>query len=116
MDKRVLDPCCGSRIGRTRRKLAALLQREFPMCGDQPITWKPEKIYAATGWYRTSRHCGNDSWRWEAFSTFDRSGNIALTASSYDTMTECVKAGNLVMHADGEVTAKRRAHEPDSTN
>lgn len=96
-------------VGRTRRKLADLLQKEFPMCGDQPITWQAEKIYAATGWYRTSGHYGNDSWRWEAFSTFDRSGNTALVASSYDTMTECVKAGHLVMHPDGEVTAKHSA-------
>lgn len=96
-------------IGRTRRKLAELLQRELPMCGDQPITWSPKEIYAATGWYRTSGHYGNDSWRWEAYSKFERSGNVAMTASSYDTMTECVKAGHLVMHADGEVTAKASA-------
>ena len=96
-------------IGRTRRKLAELLQKEFPMCGDQPITWTAERITAATGWYRTSHHYGNDSWRWEAFSTFTRSGRPATVASSYDTMTDCVKAGHLVMHPDGEVTAKARA-------
>lgn len=102
-------------IGRTRRKLAELLQRQFPMCGNLPITWRPEKIYPATGWYRTSRHYGNDSWRWEAFATFDHSGNTAMAAQSYDTMTECVKAGHLVMHVDGEITAASRpsAQEAD---
>ena len=92
-------------IGRTRRKLAELLQKEFPACGGQPIIWDAERITAATGWYRTSGHHGNDSYRWEAFSRFERSGNVALVASCYDTMTECVNLGHLIMHPDGEVSA-----------
>lgn len=95
----------GRVIGRTRRKLAELLQKEFPTCGDQAIIWDAERITAATGWYRTSGHHGNDSYRWEAFSRFERSGNVALVASSYDTMTECVKLGHLIMYSDGEVSA-----------
>jgi hypothetical protein len=95
----------GSTTGRTRRKLAELLQREFPTCGDQPVSWFVDQIYAATGWYRTSRHHSNDCYRWEAFSIFDRSGNTAHAVASYDTMTECVKLGHLVMHSDGEITA-----------
>ena len=96
--------------GRTRRKLASLLQKEFPNFGDQPVTWSADRIYAATGWYRTSSHHGNDSYRWEAFSRFDRSGNIAHAVASYDTMTECVKVGGLVMHSDSEITAKARVN------
>jgi len=100
--------------GRTRRKLAELLQKEFPTCGGQPVTWSADRIYAATGWYRTSRHHGNDSYRWDAFSRFDRSGNTAHAVGSYDTMTECIKTGGLVMHSDGEITAKAHANVEQS--
>lgn len=97
--------------GRVRRKLAELLQREFPECGGQAVIWDAQKITAATGWYRTSRHHGNDSYRWNAFAIFKRTGNTAYAIGSYDTMTECLKAGCLVMHSDGEISAKHRENK-----
>lgn len=92
-------------IGRTRKNLCKLLQKEFLTLGDREVTWKSERIHAATGWYRSSRHYGNDSYRWEAFSFFTHSGNVAHAVGSYDTMTECVKSGKLSMHSDGEISA-----------
>ena len=80
--------------GRVRRRLAAALQRDFPYCGELPITWRADRIDEASGWYRISVFA--DVWRWEAWAFFEN-GSAALNIGSWFTMTECARAKKLVM-------------------
>lgn len=92
--------------GRTRVRLAKLLQASFPYKGTLALTWKPEKLYPATGAYRTNQML--DCWRWEGFGVHvrpDGSEQVVMEVGSYDTMTELVKAERLKIDSTGEVSA-----------
>lgn len=93
-----------SRPGRIRIRLAKLLQASFPYKGTLALTWKPEKLYPATGAYRTDQML--DCWRWEGFGVHLRPDGSELTAmdvGSYYTMSELVKAKRLAISSGGEV-------------
>jgi len=96
-------------IGRTRQRLAKLLQKSFPLnAAGVKLTWLPEHIYPATGAYRTNRLI--DCYRWTAYGYHYRADGTfyaAMTVDSYETMTELVKATNLVLAPfSREVTAE----------
>ena len=97
------------KFGRTRKKLVELLQKEFPTLWGRPVTWKVENIICATGWYRSSRHYSNESYRWSATSVFSDTGKKAHFVNSFYTMTECVKAGRLEVDDEGEIFAVEAA-------
>lgn len=80
--------------GRIKRKLAKALQRDFPMLGTHPITWKPERIYEAKGGVRTSLIY--DAYRWSATAVFQETGNTACVVDSFCTATQCAYARQLV--------------------
>lgn len=80
--------------GRSRRKLAAMLQRDIPVWHGVPITWTPERIFPATGWYRSSPFA--DNYRWEASAVFTSDPNTGcIVVGSWVTITECIKAARL---------------------
>lgn len=83
-----------SSVGRTRKKLAQLLSETTG------LTFRPEKLYPATGWQRTSGAWYNDSFRWSAVPEEHGRGMV----DSYSRMTDCVRHG--IEIKDGEVFAK----------
>jgi len=93
-------------IGRTRIKLAEILQNNFPSRSGVLVTWRPEWLYPATGAYRTNQSL--DCFRWEGFAKhIDESGKEIFTAfsvGSYFTMSEIIKYSDLAMDGDGEIT------------
>lgn len=78
-------------VGRTRIKLAALLNKCFP-------EWdvRPEHLEPASGSYRTNRLL--DVYCWELF-TYTKTG-LPVVLGCFDTMTECLKAGSVVLSHD----------------
>lgn len=84
--------------GRTRIKLAKIIR--------ESLGWdcEPDELRAAGGRCRnnTAMH---DSYAWEVFTK--SSTGLAIVAGSFDTMTDCVKAGR-VSYADGEISADWR--------
>ena len=95
-----------STLGRTRVRLAKLLQASFPYKGSLALTWKPEKLYPATGAHRTNQML--DCWRWEGFGVHvrpDGSEQVVMEVGSYDTMTALVKAKALRVSPTGEISA-----------
>jgi hypothetical protein len=79
-------------IGRTRQRMAALLQREIPTLNGAPIIWTAENVRPAQGWYRTDPRA--DCYRWSAIAHGAES-NLVLSVDSWHTMTEILKAGSL---------------------
>ena len=94
--------------GRTRRKLAELLQKNFPTTWDGrvPVTWHPEWLYPAKGSYRTNINL--DCYRWEGFAKhLDEHGQEVFTVfavGSLYPMGELLKYADLEMDKDGEIT------------
>lgn len=94
--------------GRTRIRLALLLQKNFPMTSDGkfPVTWRPEWLYPATGAYRTDKSL--DCYAWEGFAKcLDERGNELFTifsVGSFFTMGELLAHEELNMGYDGEIT------------
>ena len=81
-------------IGRTRIKLAKILSDCLG------IDCQPEELQPATGANRTDRRL--DIYCWEVFSKYKN--GLPFVAGSYDTMTDCVKAGKVKL-SDGEIFA-----------
>lgn len=82
------------RIGKTRIKLAKIISE----CLN--ITCEPEELRPAGGRQR-NRTTLHDGYAWEMFAHND---GKPIVAGSFDTMTECVKAGKVSMHK-GEISA-----------
>lgn len=98
-------------IGRTRRKLAELLQVSFPYRGQLPLIWRPEWLYPATGAWRTNYML--DCWRWEGFAYYakqDGSLSAAWSVGSYHPMSELIKYKRLYV-SDGEIYPTTTGHE-----
>ena len=93
---------------RVSLRLLALLQKEFPMLGGQPIVW--DFIKAAQGKNRTDP--ASQCYRWEASARFKVSKNAACNVGSYDTMMTCVKAGALTVSGN-EVSANIETRNND---
>lgn len=91
--------------GRVRVKLAALLQRSFPVGdGGLKLSWEPEQLYPATGSYRTNVTL--DCMRWEGFARHYREDGSFFTVwnvCSYVPMSELIKAQELTISENGEV-------------
>lgn len=83
-------------IGRTRTKLAQIISDSLD------IDCQPEDLMPATGRHKNNT-CIYDSYAWEMF-TATKTG-IPIVYGSFDTMTECVKAGQVEL-TDGEIHAK----------
>lgn len=93
------------KFGRTREKLAELLQKSFPDHNGLALTWKPDWLYAATGAYRSR---GIDCYRWEGFGRHVRSDGTSfavMSVGSYITMTELIKAKRLRISGSDEIFA-----------
>lgn len=95
----------GNAAGRVRVKLAALLQKNFPVSANGlTLTWEPEQLYPATGRYRTDWRM--DCARWEGFARHYRPDGTfwtVLTVHSYTPMSKLIKASVLTISASGEV-------------
>lgn len=93
--------------GRTRQKLAKLLQENFPVsAGGLALTWEASDLHPATGAYRTNVML--DTWRWEGYARHyrpDGSHWMVLSVGSYTPMTELIKSKHLAISRDGEVSA-----------
>jgi hypothetical protein len=89
------------------KRLAKMLQEAIqPFYPNLTITFDPNEIYPATGWYRTSPYA--DVLRWEAVM---RVGSAPMGgAESWDTMTDCVRYGIKVRPGSGP---GHRAHDFD---
>lgn len=82
-------------IGRTRIKLAKILKESIN------IDCIPEDLQAAGG--RNRNNTGNfDAYAWEVFA--QRNG-VKFWAGSFDTMTDCVRAGKVSLRC-GEISAE----------
>ncbi len=94
------------KTGRVRRKLAALLQKNFPVsAGGLALTWEPDQLYPATGSYRTNWML--DCARWEGFARHYRTDGTywtVLDVHSYEPMSELIKSDKLTIAGNGEVT------------
>lgn len=94
-------------VGKTRIRLAKLLQENFPISGGGlALTWEPENLYPATGSYRTNINI--DCCRWEGFAQHyrpDGSYFHAVAVHSYSTMTELLKSKHLQILSSGDVAA-----------
>lgn len=92
-------------VGRVRKKLAKLLQENFPTTPlGVELTWRPEKLYPATGSYRTNVRL--DCWRWEGFAVHIRQDGTeytALAVGGYTKMSELIKEKELEILSGGEV-------------
>jgi len=90
-----------------------MLQKHFPDINGRPITWDPEKIYPAQGYYRSSNSCLNSATRWEAFA-MSKLGNPILMVHCFETMTQILKAKRIEISSENEVsTAKEDDNESD---
>ena len=91
--------------GRVREKLAAMLQKSFPVsAGGLELTWLPEQLYPATGRYRTDWRM--DCARWEGFARHykpDGTFWTVLSVHSYTPMSKLIKASALILSESGEV-------------
>ena len=85
----------GSRWGRTRERLAELLEKEG---------FTVELLFAVQGFYRTSQKA--DCYRWEA-SGKNKDGFLRNLAS-WETMSDCVKKGASIDWKSGEVWTKEK--------
>lgn len=65
-----------------------------------PILWRPENIYPARGWWRTSRESA--CYRWEAAAYFaGRSERAtAMMVGCWNTIGECLQANRLEITGD----------------
>lgn len=79
-------------VGRTRAALAKRLQVFLPEIDGFAVTWTPERIYAAQGFYRSSPFNYNGSYRWEAYGTRVSDGKPWGAIGSFATMTELLKS------------------------
>ena len=82
------------RIGRTRIRLAKILRESLG------VECEPHDLKAAGGRQRNNTSLF-DAYAWEVFG--ERNG-ITFVAGSFDTMTDCVKAGAVNLHK-GEIYA-----------
>lgn len=89
------------------KRLAKLLQKNFPDRNGLPVIWKPEAIYCAKGAWRKK---SMDVWSWQAFAEYEN-GGTAYHAGSYETVTALIKATTLEMCRDGEVWAAKEQSE-----
>ena len=81
-------------VGRIRIKLAKIISDCLG------VDCYPEELQAAGGRQRNNTTI-NDGYAWEVFSTKD---GRAFVAGSFYTMTDCVKAGFVIME-NGEIEA-----------
>jgi hypothetical protein len=103
-----------SKPGRLRVALAEKLQAQFPSLSVQgpdgsitviPLLFEAEKLYPATGYYRTDSRA--DVWRWEGTVQGVRADGRTFNLQGiggYTTMTELCRKGDLTWHPDGEIT------------
>lgn len=97
-------------IGRTRRQLAKILTdyvRSIPGIDGTPrypdSTVHPEDIHQMR--LVAAHRKWNDAHCWEAFAKSGATGNLSRSLYSFNTMTECVRAGRVVpVGKDGEVS------------
>jgi hypothetical protein len=97
------------KVGKVRKALAKLLQKSFPEHNGLALTWEPENIYPATGYWRTDPYV--DCFRWEGFGRHYRQDGTYFTLvslGSYETMTELCKAKKLIF-SGYEVYADKEA-------
>jgi len=92
-------------FGRVRHRLAALLQSSFPVSVDgMVLTWKPERLYPATGAYRTNHRL--DSYRWEGYGVYIDGDGIehpAMDVASHLTMSQLIRSKRLKIAREDEV-------------
>ncbi len=105
MDDANHAPPAGSvqRVGRQRRRLAKRLQEFLPVYRGFPVTWKPENIHAAQGYYRSSPYNFNGSYRWQAKGVRDGENHAWAFVGSYVTMTELLRAKQWSIDEDDEI-------------
>ena len=94
----------GRALGRTRRKLVALLEAE----GFSDI-----QVAAVQGHYRTSPYA--DTLRWEGFARRAADG-IRMHIYSWETMTKCVRQGIKVSERDKGTAGSGYEIWPKPTN
>lgn len=92
-------------VGRVRIKLAALLQKSFPVSsGGLTLTWEPTNLFPATGRYRTDWRM--DCARWEGAARHYREDGTfwtVTTVHSYYPMRDLIRATELDVSTSGEV-------------
>lgn len=78
--------------GKTRQRLAKMMQAAWPEHNGFALTWLPENLLPAEGRYRSDIRI--DCCRWEAFAYHFRADGTSfpmVTVISYYTMTELLK-------------------------
>jgi len=91
-------------VSRLRVKLARMLETalsEWWKANQSTpfrLTVKPEALYPARGWYRTSGSIFNDAARWDGYAHDPETGNTMATFQSFDRMTDCVARGFTLSH------------------
>lgn len=92
-------------VGRVRKKLAALLQKSFPVSvGGLKLTWEPTNLFPATGRCRTDWRM--DCARWEGSARHYRDDGTFWTVTtvySYYPMRDLIRANELDISTTGEV-------------
>jgi hypothetical protein len=83
-------------VGRVRIKLAKIVSDCLG------VDCQPEDLRPTLGWCRSSNSIMNDTYRWEVFC---KKNGVTFVAGSYDTMTNCVKAGAVSIDRDYEISA-----------
>ena len=75
-----------------RQRLAALLSKQAGEHFGVALTFTPDRVLSAEGWYRSNPF--SDTLRWEASAPSPRVGSqMRYRVGSYDTMTKCLRYG-----------------------
>lgn len=82
--------------GSTTKRLVKMLNRCIPEIYGQKVTWDETHIYPCRGFWRI-RRVQMDVMSWEA-SARNETGRIVWNGGCWETMTECLKAGQIHIH------------------